>query len=288
MRYTRGASGMRMILRIELHAHTSASDGQHTPAELVGMARALALDVLAITDHDTTAGLEPARAAAAGHLAIFAGIELSAEDASGDVHILGYGFDAGDKNLQAALAEFRARREARAREIVERLAALGAPVAWNEVSALAHGAVGRPHIARALVAAGYVESVREAFDRWLHNGGPAYVARHRLTPEEAITLIHKAGGAAVLAHPGLLPDWRSMITRLLPAGLDGVEVAHPKNDEAVRLDLRGLAARFGLIMTGGSDFHGRLINDAQLGSVAPPPGALQAVQARAAHWHPAR
>ncbi len=279
---------MRATVRIELHAHTSASDGQHTPAELVAMARALALDVLAITDHDTTAGLEPARAAAAGQLMILSGIELSAEDASADVHVLGYGFDADDYGLQTTLAEFRARREVRARQMVERLAALGAPVDWERVLALAHGAVGRPHIARALVAAGHAESVREAFDRWLHNGGPAYVARHRLTPEEAISLIHGAGGAAVLAHPGLLPDWRSMILRLVPAGLDGVEVAHPKNDQAVRLDLRGLAVRFGLIMTGGSDFHGRLVNDAQFGSVAPPPGAFEGIQARAAHWHAAR
>jgi predicted metal-dependent phosphoesterase TrpH len=272
-------------MRVELHAHTTASDGQYTPAALVALARELHLDVLAITDHDSTAGIEPARAAARGALTILNGIELSAEDESGDVHMLGYAFVADDEALQAALAQFRARRETRAQEMVARLNALGAPVTYDRVQALAAGgAVGRPHVARALIEAGHVESVRDAFDRYLGAGGPAYVARKRLSPEEAVALIHGAGGAAVLAHPGLLADWRGMIERLIPAGLDGVEVAHPKNEEAVRLDLRGLAARYGLIMTGGSDFHGPAVTHAMLGSVAPPPGAVTALRRRAAHW----
>jgi len=273
------------MLRAELHAHTNASDGQYAPAELVALALEQNLDLLAITDHDTTAGIAPARLAANGRLIILPGIELSAEDAGEDTHMLGYDFDPGDAELQTALADFRARRDARAREMVERLNALGVPVRWERVEALAAGgAVGRPHVARAMVEAGAVESVREAFDQYLHHGGPAYVARQRLSPEEAIALIHRAGGAAVLAHPGLLADWRAMIERLVPAGLDGVEVAHPKNDADVRLELRGLAARYGLIMTGGSDFHGRAVSDALLGSITPPTGAVEGITERAARW----
>lgn len=271
------------MLRAELHAHTNASDGQYTPAELVALAREQGLELLAITDHDTTAGIAPARLAANGQLIILPGIELSAEDGGEDAHMLGYDFDPDDAGLQAALADFRARRDARAREMVARLNALGVPVAWERVDALAAGgSVGRPHVARAMVEAGAVETVREAFDQYLHNGGPAYVARQRLSPEEAIALIHRAGGAAVLAHPGLLANWRAMIERLIPAGLDGVEVAHPKNSADVRLELRGLAARYGLIMTGGSDFHGRAVSDAMLGSITPPDGAVAAIYERAA------
>lgn len=249
----------------------------------MALARDQGLDLLAITDHDTTAGIAPARLAAGGRLVILPGIELSAEDGGDDVHMLGYDFDPEDAGLQAALADFRARRDARAREMVERLNSLGVPVAWERVEALAAGgSVGRPHVARAMAETGVVETVREAFDLYLHNGGPAYVARQRLSPEEAIALIHRAGGAAVLAHPGLLADWRAMIERLAPARLDGVEVAHPKNNADVRLELRGLAARFGLIMTGGSDFHGRAVSDAMLGSITPPAGAVAAIYERAA------
>lgn len=276
-------------MRVELHAHTTASDGQYTPAELIALARDLHLDLLAITDHDSTAGLGPAREAAHGAIAIINGIELSAEDESGDVHILGYGFVAEDETLQSALADFRARRVVRAQEMVRRLAALGAPVAWERVQALAAGgSVGRPHVARALAEAGHVESVRDAFDRYLRAGGPAYVARKRLLPEEAIALIHGAGGAAVLAHPGVLPSFHAIVERLVSARLDGVEVAHPKNDEAVRLDLRGLAARYDLLMTGGSDFHGPAINGSMLGSVSPPQGAVEALHRRAARWQAER
>lgn len=276
-------------MRVELHAHTTASDGQYTPEELIALARDLHLDLLAITDHDSTAGIEPARTAARGAISILNGIELSAEDESGDVHILGYGFLAADAALQAALADFRGQRVARAHEMTRRLKALGAPVAWERVQELAAGgSMGRPHVARALVEAGHVESVREAFDRYLRSGGPAYVARERLLPEQAIALIHGAGGAAVLAHPGILPDFHAMVERLVKAGLDGVEVAHPQNDEAVRLDLRGLAARYNLIMTGGSDFHGPAVGAPMLGSVAPPQGAVEALRRRAAHWQAAR
>lgn len=282
--------------RADLHVHTTASDGQYTPAQVVALARARGLAILAITDHDTTEGIAPAREAAAvpgspfEQPRIIAGIELSAEElvprpggrpATVDVHMLGYFLNVADAAFQAALASFREDRESRASRMVEKLAALGAPVAWERVTALAGGgAVGRPHIARALVEAGHVDSTQQAFDRYLYTDGPAYVARRRMTPEGAVALIQQAGGCAVLAHPGQLADPRGMVLRLLRAGLDGVEIAHPSNTPALREDLRGLAHLHGLIMTGGSDFHGELLKpDNRLGDTPPPDDAIASLEA---------
>lgn len=273
-------------MRIDLHAHTNASDGQFTPSELVRHARDF--NILAITDHDTTAGVDEAwiAAAAQGTPQIIPGIELSAQDPSGDVHMLGYFINIHNADFQASLESFRDARYSRGQRIVEKLAALGVPVDWERVTAIAEGgAVGRPHIARALVEAGHVATVKEAFERFIANDAPAYVSRPRLTPEEAINLIHSAGGAAVLAHPGVLVDYDAMVTRLVPAGLDGVEVVHPSNTEEVRANLRGLAKRYDLIMTGGSDFHGPAIKPTiTLGCVTPPEGAVAALRARAARY----
>lgn len=270
--------------------HTAASDGQYAPADLVTLARQRGLDVIAITDHDTTEGYQEARQAVfmtGSPLEILPGIELSAEDESGDVHMLGYLFDADAPHFQQQLEHFRQDRFYRAEKIVRRLDALGLPVAWRRVVEIAGGgAIGRPHIARALVEAGYVNSIAEAFERYIHNGGPAYVARRRMSPEEAIALIHGAGGVAVMAHPALVPGYLALLKeRLIPAGLDGVEVVHPKNPEAVRLDLRGLARQHDLVMTGGSDFHrpeedGTLL----LGTLTPPEGCVQRLRERARRY----
>jgi hypothetical protein len=274
------------MMRVDLHLHTNASDGQHTPAELIEIVRKQRVDVIAITDHDTTDGVAPALTAAAGTPVIIPGIELSAEDEAGDVHMLGYFINVTNAPLQTRLAEFRYERETRGRKIVERLAELNVPVDWGRVQAIAGDAgIGRPHIARAMVERGYVESVRDAFDRFLYNGGPAYVARYRLSPEESIALIHDAGGVAVLAHPGLLADYRAMVKRLVPAGLDGVEVAHPDNNPTVRANLRGLAVEHELIMTGGSDFHGAAIKaNNSPGSTNPPPQCVEQLRARAGRY----
>lgn len=271
-------------MRVDLHLHTTASDGQYAPTALISLARQHGLEVIAITDHDTTAGIKEAQeaAAATGSPLIIPGIELSAEDAAGDVHVLGYYIDVEANAFQDRITRFRKDRYSRGERIVERLAALGMPLDWARVLAIADGgAIGRPHIARAMVEAGYVESVRQAFDRYLYNGGPAYVARSRLTPEEAIDLIHSAAGVAVLAHPGLLADYITMVNRLIRAGLDGVEVVHPANPENVRLNLRALAQKHHLIMTGGTDFHGLDVKEGVLlGSVTPPPGCVIALQER--------
>lgn len=273
-------------MRIDLHLHTTASDGQHTPAEVISLARRHRLDVIAITDHDTTEGLSQAQTVANGLPVIIPGIELSAEDEDGDVHMLGYFIDVAVAPFQAQLQQFREQRLNRGQRMVERLAELGMPVAWDRVAAIAaEAAIGRPHVARAMVEAGYVTSVREAFDRFLHNGGPAYVSRYRLSPKQAIELIHSAGGVAVLAHPGLLPNYRAVVEWLVPIGLDGVEVYHPENDESTRLNLSGLAKQFDLIVTGGSDFHGEALKEgAHPGSTNPPPECVAALRARSSAY----
>lgn len=272
-------------MRVDLHLHTIASDGQYTPTQLVSLAHKHGLTVIAITDHDTTDGIQEAQEASAknGSPLVIPGIELSAEDESGDVHVLGYHLDLSSLPFQERIAEFRAERYNRGQRIVERLAELGLPLQWERVLEIAEqGSIGRPHIAHAMVEAGYVESVRAAFDRYLFNGGPAYVARPRLTPEEAIELIQNAAGVAVLAHPGLLPDHIGMVKRLVPAGLDGVEVIHPSNGEPVRLNLRALAQQYQLLTTGGTDFHGPDIKEGVvIGSVNPPDGCVAALRVRA-------
>jgi len=266
--------------------HTNASDGQYSPAELIELARPF--DVIAITDHDTTDGVKPAQVAARAYGAprVIPGVELSAEDDAGDVHVLGYFIDIDNPALQERLTHFRDTRYHRGKLMLDKLAALGMPLDWERVVAIADGgAIGRPHIARALLEAGYVESVRDAFNRYIGNDGPAYVARARLSPEESVELIHSAGGAAVLAHPGLLADYRAMLARLIAVGLDGVEVVHPSNNDAVRLDLRGIAAANKLIMTGGSDFHGPKVKpDISLGMVSPPEGAVAALEQAAKRY----
>lgn len=282
-------------MRIDLHLHTTASDGQYSPEALVQRARRSGLSVIAITDHDSVDGLAPAqaeaqRAGALPPLRVLPGIELSAEDDAGDVHMLGYCFDPQSAILLERLADFRAGRYSRGQIMIAKLAELGMPLDWSSV--LAHAgtdgqiaSIGRPHIARAMIDAGYVSSIDEAFDRYLHNGGPAYVPRTRLTPEEAIALIHSAGGAAVLAHPGALADPLAVIERLTAAGLDGVEVMHPRNDSDMRLNLLALARCHDLIVTGGSDFHGDEDDAAHLiGVENPPADAPSQLEARAARY----
>lgn len=271
------------MTQLDLHTHTTASDGQQTPSEVVALANRAGLRILAITDHDTTEGIEEAQAAAGSSLTIIPGVELSAEDDAGDVHTLGYFIDIYNTHFQAELKRFRAGRHFRGQEIVQKLAEMNMPLAWERIEAQANGgAIGRPHIARAMVEAGYVKSTQEAFDLYISNDGPAYVPRTRLSPEEAIAMIHSAGGVAVLAHPGLLADYRAMIERLVSAGLDGVEVVYPKHNIEVETDLRIQARNHGLIMTGGSDFHGlTAVGKAMIGSVSPPEEAVNALRERA-------
>jgi 3',5'-nucleoside bisphosphate phosphatase len=251
-------------VRADLHCHSTASDGTGPPAEVMARARAAGLDVIALTDHDTVAGHAEAAGALPAGLTLVPGIELSCRLRGRSVHLLGYLFDPADPALAAECAKIREHRIARARAIVGRLAGLGVPVTWEQVSSIAGGGVvGRPHIARAMVAAGVVGSAAEAFSpEWLSAGGRAHVSRYAPDPVRAIALIRAAGGVTVLAHPGarargaLMPD--ADIARLAAAGLAGIEVRHPDHNQEERSHLTALAAELDVVASGGSDDHGGL------------------------------
>lgn len=244
-------------MRIDLHTHTVASDGLLAPAALVAEAAARGVGLLAVTDHDTTDGVDAAlEAGRDAGVEVWPALELSCDVEAGEVHVLGYFVDHRLDWFQALLRRLREGRADRAARMVERLASLGVPVSYERVVALAAGgAIGRPHVARALVEAGHVRDVPEAFDRLIGRGGPAYAERLKMTPAQAVEVIRAAGGLAVLAHPGWgQPD--AMIPDLIASGLDGIEVYYPDHGPALVEHYRSLAARFGLLVTGGTDFHG--------------------------------
>lgn len=267
---------------IDLHNHTTASDGELSPTALVERAAGLGVRALAVTDHDTVAGLAEARAAGARlGVHVVDGVELSATRAGGGtVHVLGYLFDPASPALTEPLGRLQASRRLRNEGIAERLAALGVPVELSAVRARAHGVVGRPHFAAELIACGHARSVDEAFDRWLARGRPAYVERDELRPDEAVRMVHAAGGVAVLAHPMVYAqsDERveRMIAELAAAGLDGVEIDYPSHTAGQKTMLDCFARRYGLVRTGGSDFH----REQGLAPCPAPAGTLDALRAR--------
>ncbi|WP_435974178.1 PHP domain-containing protein [Streptomyces sp. Qhu_M48] len=249
-------------MRIDLHTHSTASDGTDSPAELVRNAAAAGLDVVALTDHDTTRGHAEAIAALPEGLTLVTGAELSCRVDGIGLHMLAYLFDPAEPALLAERELVRDDRVPRARAMVGKLRELGVPVTWEQVARIAgDGSVGRPHVAEALVELGVVPDVSGAFTpEWLADGGRAYVGKHELDPVDAIRLVKAAGGVTVFAHPlavkrgQVLSD--ASIARLAEAGLDGVEVDHMDHDEATRARLRGLAKELGLLTTGSSDYHG--------------------------------
>ncbi len=252
---------------VDLHAHTTASDGSLTPTELVAQAAKLGLRAIAVTDHDTIGGLEEAREAASGihgGIEFVPGVELAVEDDNGRFHLLGYLFDQDDSELADTLSELRRRRAARNEQIMSKMLELGLDVSWSDVLGEVHEGgevIGRPHIAAAMVKRGVVATRQEAFDKYLAQGAPLYFPKGGLTPADAIALLHRAGGIAVMAHPGL-SKWaepsklEAYLTELKAEGLDGVEVYYsqhtPEQIEAYAV----IAERLGLVATGGSDFHG--------------------------------
>jgi predicted metal-dependent phosphoesterase TrpH len=257
--------------------HSTVSDGLHSPAEVVRMARASGVDLIALTDHDAVEGIDEAMAAGARWgVAVLPGVEISAYAGEVEVHILGYMIRHRDARLRDMLRHYRTARVRRAREMLARLAALGMPLSWERVQALAgRGSTGRPHVARALLEEGYVSSVAEAFARYLRPGMPAYVPRDKASPAEVMAAIHAAGGLAVLAHPWAVTD---EVARLAAQGLDGLEVFYAGYATNVTAYLRALATEQGLICTGGSDFHGlRLMPGNPLGGVAVPLACLRAL-----------
>src|SRR3954471_15965040 len=237
--------------RVDLHLHTTVSDGRLTPRELLRRAHANGVRVLAVTDHDNTDGLPDAQdEAAALGLELIPGIELSTDLGSIGVHVLGYFLRWEDPSLQARLAPMRDDRLWRAQRMVERLGALGYPIAWERVLTIAgEGGVGRPHIAQALLEAGHVGSVTEAFDRFIADHGPAYVERMKLAPADAIALVHSHGGVTAVAHPFDAPDIAGLIGELAAVGLDGVETYYQGYSPERIQRLAALAHAHGLIPT---------------------------------------
>ena len=254
-------------MRADLHSHSTASDGTRPPAEMMRRAAAAGLDAVALTDHDTVAGIEQATRELPAGLTLVPGMELSCRRDGHSVHMLAYLFDPQYAELAAQCLAIRQSRVTRAQEMVARLAELGTGVTWEQVRAIAgDGVIGRPHIARAMLRAGVIGSFDEAFTAdWIASGGRAHVARYALDPVHAIKLVRAAGGVCVLAHPlAGTRGWRApddLIEELAGAGLAGVEVAHPNHGEAERLALADLAARLDLVATGGSDDHGEFTGD---------------------------
>lgn len=269
---THSVSGIGAARRVDLHTHSTASDGELPPAELVSLALERGLSTMALTDHDTVAGIDAAMAAARGtSLQVIPGVELSADVPQNEVHVLGYWMDWHSPAFEKMLDQFREGRYGRAEKMVRKLTGLGAPISFERVKEIAGDAsIGRPHVAQALLQAGHVSSVTEAFDKYIGRNGPAYVERFRLTPEDAVALILSAGGVPVLAHPREVTEY---VLPMVRAGLLGLEVFYGMYDDATIQSLAYLARQYGLIATGGSDFHGleRMGHMNGLGAVHVPP-----------------
>jgi 3',5'-nucleoside bisphosphate phosphatase len=265
---------------IDLHTHTTASDGRCTPAELVARASAAGISVLSVTDHDTLAGCAAAAAACtANGIEFVAGIEVTAVRGDVDVHTLGYFIDVASPAFATFLATQRDRRIERAREMIQRLRPLGIELDADAILQPAIDdptqAVGRPWIARALVSAGHVTTTSEAFERWLVRGRPAFVPRAAPEPTEVIDRLHEVGGLASVAHPGLLgrDDW---LPGFVEAGLDAIEAYHSEHDAATSARYTALADKLGVAVSGGSDYHADTSHGAvTLGSVSLPPEAYE-------------
>ena len=256
-------------MKADLHMHSTASDGVYTPEALMNLAADLGCTHVALTDHDSTAGIPLALEAAKRRgMQLIPGVELSC-GAQKEIHVLGYGFDPENAALRAFCEARVAQRVARTEAMVQRLGELGKPIEMKRVRELARGVIARPHVARAMVEAGYVTSVADAFDRYLKPGRPAYVPKEDVKVAEAVRLIAQAGGIAVLAHPmelkmgetqleSLIGEWRAQ-------GLSGVEVYHPSAQNNHAAFLHNLARREGMLVTGGSDFHGEAVRKSSIG-----------------------
>ncbi|GAA3032983.1 PHP domain-containing protein [Kitasatospora albolonga] len=276
-------------MRIDLHAHSNASDGTDSPAELVAAAVAAGLDVVALTDHDTVAGhaeaAEAVRRSGAG-LTLVPGAELSCRTGGISMHLLAYLFDPAEPEFASERELVRTDRFRRGRAVVEKCVELGAPISWEQVERIAGtGSVGRPHIASALVEAGVVPDVSAAFTAdWLANGGRADVPKHETDPVTAVRLVRAAGGVPVFAHPGAVKRGRTVsddtIRELAAAGLGGLEVDHMDHDPESRDRLRALAAELGLLATGSSDYHGTR-KTVRLGEHTTDPAVYEALLAQA-------
>lgn len=272
-------------MKYDLHLHTTASDGRLTPDELVDLAVKKGLEVIAITDHDSVSGVEAATAAALKYpgLKVIPGVEINTDYISGEVHILGYFIDSQDKALNTALEKIRESRVGRAQKMIKRLDDLNLHIEWSRVQELARGeSVCRPHIAQALLEKGYIENEKEAFDRYIGRNGPAYVERDKVKPTDAVAIILKARGLPVLAHPAYIESLDKLINDLKNTGLVGLEAYYGEYDEPTKRSMVSIAQKYGLLTTGGSDYHhfqdGR---ETAMGSVDIPAESIEKLYARA-------
>lgn len=249
--------------KIDLHTHTYFSDGQYSPEELIIKAKAAGIDVISISDHDTVDGIpEAIEAGNKFGVEIIPGLEISSDIRDREVHLLAYFFDPLNKELEEYLKFFRAERIKRAIRIIEKLDALGLNISIDDVMKIArNSAVGRPHIAKALVNNGLVSNYFEAFSKYIGNGCPAYERKVHVSPRSAFKIISDAGGLSFIAHPGNLPD--VIMVELIEAGLDGIEVVHPSHLPYKVKHYRGIVNEYFLLESGGSDFHGGERNDYQ-------------------------
>lgn len=275
---------------VDLHLHTTASDGQRTPTELIEQVGQTSLRVIAVTDHDSTEGIAEALVAGERYpdLTIIPGIELGTEDGDSDVHLVSHFIEPDAPGLQDYLAHLRNGRVEAARGTVEKLGELGIHIEWERVLEIAGGAVGRPHIARAMAEAGYVQNAQDAFQRYLGNDGIARVKRPKPTPADGVRFLHGVGATATLAHPQTVRGLRNVLGFLVDEGLDGIEVFAPKygtNDRERRLEV---ATRNGLIAVGGSDYHAwgteEEIVPGDPNTVGPPLDAVERLRAAAERW----
>jgi predicted metal-dependent phosphoesterase TrpH len=267
---------------VDLHAHSTASDGSRAPADVVAAARAAGLAAIALTDHDTMAGVSDAiRAGQTLGVRVVPGVELSAMEAEREVHVLGLHIEHAHP-IEDTLSTLRDRRVVRAQQMVQKLNELGVPITFDAVLAQAgSGAIGRPHLARVLISEGWARDSRDAFDRYLGAGKPAFVPKHRLTVGDAIDLIHTGGGLAILAHPGG-EGRRDAVERYVRIGLDGLEVRHPGHNSEDISRLGALVDFFGLVPSGGSDWHGASEGPRTLGVMRIPGEWLERQDARIA------
>ncbi len=274
---------------IDLHTHSTASDGLYPPAELVRLAREAGLTTIALCDHDTTDGLDGAiEAGRELGVEVIPGIEVNTElpNGQGDAHMLGYFIEYGRPEFQANIKLLRDARERRGERMVEKLRAAGFDVTWERVREIAGGAVGRPHLARALIEKGYAESVGDAFDKYLGRGRVGYVPRYKISPEDAVRLIKSARGVPVLAHPADIRQLREeLLPALLHAGLQGLECYYGEYDEATVERLLRAAEDFGLLPTGGTDYHGPNMHPTPLGGRYVPQDALDRLRRTGAFNH---
>jgi predicted metal-dependent phosphoesterase TrpH len=261
------------VSQVDLHIHSTVSDGRFSPVEIVSKAVDLGLRVISLTDHDTVNGIQEALAAAKDFpdLIMIPGVEISTDVAHGEIHILGYYIDYENPRLIVKLEQMRNSRVERARKMVDKLSTLGLKIEWERVQELASGtSIGRPHIAEALLEKGYIKSFKEAFDRYISRDGPAYVERDKMTPAEAVNLIDEVGGLPVFAHPLTFNEYEKTTGELVDAGLVGIEAYYKGSTPEEISRVLVLSGKYNLIPTGGSDFHGIEIDEINMGGVEVP------------------